>query len=340
MIVRHRFDTQVHRHGHLDAIAILPLARQREIAARAGHSVDRLAVDFNGRVRGPLGNAQTDRRLDRLRRLYGQHRGRRLGKFRVLPDANSLLRPIQFRSDEQINVQACVVVPIDGIVELGIFLDARTGAAPERLIFSVERFPRARRERQIILSRAGFGMNRTKPHVQQRSFVVIEIARIGGPLIKMPRELQHVVAAAAFLRRRGALQFLGHLARLGQPAFAVAGAAGHIRSRAHHIGPEEIGDIVEAHVARNFVAAGRADHLRDMRVDVQPAQFIASQAERIEESLLGIAIASFGPTVVIRGPGKIVEHLIHPAVFRVEDALHVLFGFGRGPLIGPARHAL
>ena len=156
----------------------------------------------------------------------------------------------------------------------------------------------------------------------------------------MARQLQHVVGAAAFRRGHAALQFPGQLARLPLPAFAVAGAAGHIGARAGHFVPEEIGHVVEARVAGNLVAAGGGDHLRDVGVHMQAAQFVAPRGQRIDEALLLEAVAGFGPLIVIGGGREVVEHFGHAAEFVVQDLLHVGFALGGAPPVGPSGHAL
>src|SRR5579872_2451780 len=133
-------------------------------------------------------------------------------------------------------------MPIDGIGELGILLYTRAGAAPERIILGVEGFPGARSERKIILRVSGLRLDGAEAHVEHRAFVVVEIARIRGPLVQVTCELQHVVRTAALFGRDGALQFAGELARLREPSFAVAGSGGGIGPRAGHFVPEIIGD--------------------------------------------------------------------------------------------------
>ena len=60
-----------------------------------------------------------------------------------LANLEALFRPRQFRRNEEVDEQSLPVAPIDAVVELGILFDPRTGAAPERLIFGVKRFPDA-----------------------------------------------------------------------------------------------------------------------------------------------------------------------------------------------------
>ncbi len=155
----------------------------------------------------------------------------------------------------------------------------------------------------------------------------------------MPGQLQHIVGAAALGGGDAALELRGQPAGLGKPAFAVAGTAGDVTAGAGHLVPEEIGDVMEAHVARNLPALGGADDLGDVRVHVQPGEFVAAQGQRVEKDLLGEAVAGLRPAVVSGGGGQLVEDIVHAAVFGIEDVLHVLFGFRFGPFVRPTGHA-
>ena len=76
-----------------------------------------------------------------------------------------------------------------------------------------------------------------------------------------------------------------------------------------------------------------------MRIDVERPQLIAARRERIEEALLGEAVAGLRPPVVVGKGGKVIQHLLHAAVLGIENLLHVRGGFRSAPLVGPARHA-
>ena len=76
------------------------------------------------------------------------------------------------------------------------------------------------------------------------------------------------------------LEFGGQVPGLRQPALAVAGAAGDVGARAGHLVPEEVGHVVEAQSPEISYRRAAADHLRDMRIHVQPAQFVAPQRQR------------------------------------------------------------
>src|SRR6185312_172229 len=53
---------------------------------------------------------------------------------RSLHDAHAALLPIQLGCDEEVDVDARVVVKVDAVAELGVRFEARSVAAPERLV--------------------------------------------------------------------------------------------------------------------------------------------------------------------------------------------------------------
>src|SRR6266478_3896564 len=100
----------------------------------------------------------------------------------------------------------------------------------------------------------------------------------------MAGELQHVIDAAALRGRDVHLQFRGELSRLRRPTLAIAGPAGYVAARADHFVPEEIGDVMESHVAGDLVPSRGGNYLWDMRVHVQTAEFVATRCQRIHET--------------------------------------------------------
>jgi len=229
------------------------------------------------------------------------------------------------------------------------YSSTRSGAAPEIVEVAVEVLARTvQRQREVILRVTRARLNGAQTVVEQTALVVIEIARLPGPAIEVACQLQHVVRATAFggiraglrsIAHVGIAQFPSQLPRLALPSFGVAGAFGNVTARAHHFIPEKVGHIMEAHIAGDLVPARRRDHLRNVRIHVEPAQLVAPQRQRIEEALLGIPVACFGPLVIAGFGRQIVEHLAHTAVLGAQDVLHVLFGLRRGPPVGPIGHA-
>ena len=154
----------------------------------------------------------------------------------------------------------------------------------------------------------------------------------------MPRQLHHVVGAAA-LRRVGT-EFGRELAGVGVPRLAVAGAAGAVRALADHFVPEIFGDIAVSPVAGEFVIPRCSDDLRDVRVDVQTFQFISVRRQRIEELLLVETLRNFQVIIFARDRVQIRKRFAHAAKFRAQHALHVFVAERAGVAGGPVSHLL
>src|ERR1019366_3893752 len=135
------------------------------------------------------------------------------GELGVLPQTESLLGPVEFRRNEQVDEDAFLVAPVNAVVELGVFFHAAAGAAPEGFVLGVESLPRARRERDVILRVAGLGLDGAQTHVQQAPLIVVEIAGVSAPTVEMTRQLEHVVGATTFGGGHAALEFGGQHAR-------------------------------------------------------------------------------------------------------------------------------
>src|SRR6185312_1020471 len=147
--------------------------------------------------------------------------------------------------------------------------------------------------------------------------------------MKVARQLQHVVAAAAFLG--GDAQFGGQIARIGAPAFAVACAAGGVTAFFGDLVPEVFRYFMVMGFAGQLIAASGPDHLRNMGVDVKSLELIAMGSERVKKG--GLFKAARYPEVLefACGGGQVEEHLFHSAELRQEDALHVRVADPRGP---------
>src|SRR5262245_53632048 len=87
-------------------------------------------------------------------------------------------------------------MPIDAIGQFGVFFDATAGAAPEVVVLIVEGLPRAGSEGQVVLRVAFIRQDRAQPVIEHQELVVIEMARVGSPTVKVPGELEHVVCTA------------------------------------------------------------------------------------------------------------------------------------------------
>ena len=86
-------------------------------------------------------------------------------------------------------------------------------------------------------------------------------------------------------------QFGGELIRADEPAFVVAGAAGDISARADDGLPEEFGDVTEALIVTDLVAASGGNDLGDVGVDVKTTEFVTAQGEWVDEAALEETVA-------------------------------------------------
>src|SRR5215471_14101321 len=154
----------------------------------------------------------------------------------------------------------------------------------------------------------------------------------------MPRQLHHVVGAAAF--RRAWSQLAGELAWIRVPRFTVAGSAGAIRAFAHHFIPEILRDVPIALISRQFVVAGGGDHLRNVCVYVQAFEFVTVSGQWIEELLLVEALCHFKVILLAGYSIEIRENLTHSAKLGAKHTLHMLVAERTRVSGGPVRHLL
>src|SRR3954452_8250088 len=108
--------------------------------------------------------------------------------------------------------------------------------------------------------------------IDKNPLVVVKQPRISGPAVHVPRQFQHVVSAAAFRSRNTSFQLCRQKARLSKPSFAIAGATRHVSAACLDGVKEEVGDIVESDISRDFITPRSSDHLRNMSVHMQPAK--------------------------------------------------------------------
>src|SRR5215472_6693833 len=95
---------QSHRQAELDGVTVFPRPAQSEITAAAGKDRQHSSVYLHAPALGPIRNAQMDRDIHRPLRQYSQLGSLLLRELRLLPQANFLLRPIDFRGYEKIDV--------------------------------------------------------------------------------------------------------------------------------------------------------------------------------------------------------------------------------------------
>ena len=152
----------------------------------------------------------------------------------------------------------------------------------------------------------------------------------------MPRELEHVVRAAALLRGRAELA--REDAGLRAPALAVARPAGAVRAMHGDLLPEELDDAPIPFFAGQLVAPRRAEDLGELRVRVLALQLVASLGQGIEELRVVEAVSELGMPPVAGHRVEVVEELVHPSVFDLQQAGHVPIVDARRPLLRPADH--
>src|SRR5262249_28129981 len=132
--------------------ASLPAAIERQIAARRRGRVEELSVEAHGRrpVK-PCRDAETNRQRGSRRRGHGEDCARRHREAGLLTERKAFFLPVEFGGDEEVDVYAIGIAPVDAVVELGILLDAGAGAAPERLVLGGERLPDPGSKAEIVL---------------------------------------------------------------------------------------------------------------------------------------------------------------------------------------------
>ncbi len=186
---------------------------------------------------------------------------------------------------------------------------------------------------------AGFRLDRAQPVIEQIALVIVEVPWISAPRVELARQLHHVVGAATLLVMRARAPLRRETARRGHPALVIAASACGIGPGRCDRVPEELRHVVEPRIAGQLEAPGCADHLRNVRVHVKPAQFVPALRERGDEILLVEAVAHFRPAIVVSGGGKIVKRLTHSAKFNPQNLLHAGFWLRSAPLVHPGSHA-
>ena len=152
---------------------------------------------------------------------------------------------------------------------------------------------------------------------------------------EMTGEFHHVVRAAAFLGSGSELT--GYAVRF-VPPLAVAGAARAVCVVIFDDALEVLGNAQVAGVAGQFIAANRADHLRDIGVGVIAVEHVLVGCEGHEHLLVLEAVAEVA-VLGVTGDGIEIEgRLIHSAVLGQQDALPFIIGEGFGVGVGPVGH--
>ncbi len=153
-------------------------------------------VDFNRRPVSPLRNTQPHAHRNGFLRANRDQRRRNVRKPCLLPNLHSALRPVKFRRDEKVHIYTVGIVPEVNQESFSFEYSSTPVSASTRKNY----LPSLAKTHTTPLASAKdniacgvLGMNGAQPHVEQAQLVVIEIARIGGPPVQVPRRLQHVV---------------------------------------------------------------------------------------------------------------------------------------------------
>ena len=101
--------------------------------------------------------------------------------------------PRHFRRNEEIHIQAVLIVVVNIAAEPRKRLDAGTSAAPEGVERSSECLVPSRTERFVVHQHAGCRMLRWPNAVDEGTFVVVGVGRIGIPREQVRCEFEHVI---------------------------------------------------------------------------------------------------------------------------------------------------
>ena len=159
--------------------------------------------------------------------------------------------------------------------------------------------------------------------------------RVGLLSEEMTGELHHIVRAAALLG--GGPELAGYAVWF-VPSLAVTGAAGAITVVIFDDAVEVLGNALVAGVAGQFVAANRANHLRDISVGVIAVEHVLVGCKGLEHLLVFEAIAQVAVLGVPRDGVEVEGRLIHSAMLGEQDALPLVIGDGFGVGVGPVSH--
>ena len=172
-------------------------------------------------------------------------------------------------------------------------------------------------------------MLRRQHVVEQRALVVVGVAcallLAGRMRVQQLGELEHVVGVAGL----GTFHLVEHGLEVGQrmemlpDAVAADGDAAALA----HRGPEEARGRQPVLVRRAGVAllgdAGKADHLGDLRIGMQPGQRVARLAQRIEDRAVREALGQAQVTRAAAHRGDVGEDLVHAAVLGAHQVLQL-----------------
>ena len=204
---------------------------------------------------------------------------------------------------------------------LGVAFHAGADAAPERVEPGRIDALRSRIERHEIDEQAGVGVLLRHDVIEVGALVIIEPFRVRRPLVQMPRQLEHVVAVAAFA---GLVGDVGRNHVGGAEMLGVGIAADHIGMVMHDRVPEEGRRIAITGVAGQFIKPRQPAQLGDLGVGVLARQFVAPLRQR-QQNRLVIKAFAHGEEARLAGAGiGLGEGLVQPAVLAGQHLLHLV----------------
>src|SRR4029079_8722324 len=171
------------------------------------------------------------------------------------------LRPCELRGNEQIDVNAGIIVKIDAVAEHCEGLSHAARATPEIVQRRAEQLPVPACQRQVVQLVAISRVLHTKNSIVEGALVVVGEMRIPGPAVDMARQLLHVVRDAGLLGVTGKLVRQRPGGRI--PRFTVARSTSAVAASFSNRVPEKLGNPALAGTIGDFEAARRANDLRN-----------------------------------------------------------------------------
>ena len=172
---------------------------------------------------------------------------------------------------------------IDAVAVLDMVFHAGADAAPERFGRAAVGLEVSGFERDVVGHHAALRVLRGQNMVVQGTLIIVGIGWGGRPLEEVPGQLQHIIGVAG-LRRAGAevgTELAGCIEML-----AVGVCPDHVGTGVNHAVPEKFGGGAVFHVPGQLIKARQADQLRDLRVPMQPGQFVFAACEWVENGFV------------------------------------------------------
>ena len=328
------FRAELHRDVDGELVAGLPVGVQHGVfAGLAGGDLLSVERERHGTV-GPAGAAHVQRELLLRSLVEREDHVAVLRILRVHGEFKSAVRPLQFRGDEERDVQVVVVVEIDRVVVLRVVLDARAEAAPEGLVGRAVHTELAGPQRDEVGEHGAFGVLRRQDLVQQGAFAVVAVDGVRRFLhLEMLGEADHVVDVAALDGGGGEV-----LVRVGGAVelLAVAVAAGAVGVILRDDVEEVLADLSGELVAGHFVVDRLGDDFRHLRVRVLAGEVVLARSEVVHEPVVAEPLRERLVRLVLRFRVELPEDFAEAAELHVEHALAFLFVQALREAVDPA----